>query len=132
MAYILYRRDEEWDLTLNRGLGACLRLAMRFGWDPMGTVDPFDHPEMSYWNSETCGEWPGDYLEHCLQTVREDDARAFSAALFRGLDMISGQKLTPQELEAIEKDFPLFNEERFLAMVRKVAEFAADGAFQIC
>ncbi len=132
MAYILYRRDEERDLTLNRGLGACLRLAMRFGWDPMGTVDPFDNPEVGLWDSETCGEWPGDYCAHCCQTVREDDARAFSSALFQGLDMISGEKLTPEELEAVKEDFPDFNEEPFLAMVREVAEFAAEGAFQIC
>ncbi len=134
MSYVLYRGDDKaHDIHLTGcAFCECLGFGQAFGWDPMGTVDPFDNPEVGFWDSKTEGEWPGHYAEHCLQTVREDDARAFSTALFRGLDSICGKKLTPQELEAIEKDFPDFNEKSFLAMVHKVAEFAAEGAFQIC
>ncbi len=133
--YVLYRRDEPRDVRLGYlGFSAGFAFGVEFGWEPMGTVDPFDNPELGLWDSETCGEWAGDYFAHCCQTVREDDARALSTALFRGLDIISGKKLPPQELVDIKKHFPHLsqNEEQFLAMVREVAEFAAEGAFQIC
>ncbi len=61
----------------------------------------------------------------------EDDARAFSRALFRGLNVIAGEQLTPEESEAFKKDFSDFNEERFLAAVREIADFAAKGSFRI-
>ncbi len=109
----------------------CLDLGEGFGWEPMGTIDPSSDEQLG-WDTEEWGEWPGSYAANCAQTVREDDARAFSMALFRALDAITGKQLTQEELEALKKDCPDFNKESFLAMVREVAEFAAKGAFQIC
>ncbi len=46
--------------------------------------------------------------------------------------MIAGNQLTPEEWEEFKGICPDASDDEFLALVRKVAEFAAEGAFQIC
>ncbi len=135
MAYVLYRRDgdKKRDILISIcGFCGCLNLGAAFDWEPMGTVDPFDNPEVGLWNSETEGQWPGHYCANCCQTVRENDARALSRALFKALDMIAGKQLTPDEWEELKRICSYVTDELFLAKVREVADFAAEGAFQIC
>ncbi len=110
-----------------------VKAGLAFGWEPMGTIDPSEE-EQTGRDTERRGEWPSDYFVHDCQTVREDDARAFSRALFRALDIMAGKQLmaTPEEREALKKACPDFNEDWFLDSMREFAEFAAEGAFDIC
>ncbi len=131
MSQILYHPGEEHDITISYdGLYECIVLARGFGWKPMGTVDPSDDPQLG-WDPEW-GAWPGYYCRNHNQMVKEDDARAFSKALFRGLEMIAGKQLTPEDWEALKKNCPKSSDESFLSLVREVAEFAAEGSFRIC
>ncbi len=125
---VLYHYGEEREVLIGN-LRPFIDLACAAGWEPMGTVDPIDDPQLGW--TEEYGEWPGYYCRSSCQTVREDDARAFSRALFKALESIEGDRLTPENVETFSEICPDFKEDRFLAKVREIAEFAAEGAFQI-
>jgi hypothetical protein len=78
--------------TNNHAWGRLLALAFRYGWEPVGTTAPnyeriFQPKTPS--EEEACAparsSWDGNYITNDFQTVEDDDATAFGAALERAL-----------------------------------------------
>jgi hypothetical protein len=112
-----------------------LILASDYGWEPMGTINPYpfyisEHPELE---AKTNLEWHGDYCGNASQTVTAQDALNLAAALERALDDIpdytdvlpkmiglkQGETCTGCELyQAVNRDFSeLADENQNLSIV---------------
>ena len=66
-----------------------LELAHNFGWEPMGTEEPYlDDDEMKY----PC-EWEGGYLTSDNQKVTVDDAREIASTLKKALNCIPDKEV---------------------------------------
>ena len=84
-----------------------LRLAMAYGWQPMGTRLSSVIEGYSF-DIEEWDEWDGTYLTNDGQTVIAEDALALAAALERSLDDIPDFNIEMHRLVETErrKDFP--------------------------
>lgn len=68
----------------NRGWRRIFRLAIMFGWEPMGTQKPAD------WESES--EWEGmNYESNDGQIVRAEDAAHFADAIEEAIGMLEDE-----------------------------------------
>ncbi len=125
MACIFFRLDKHlympfWD--------DCFRLAVAFGWKPMGTLQI--HPL----SLEEDPEWSGSYFPPEGQTVLDKDARCLGKCLFRAIDAISRRtELTDEQLRVVEECCGVegVTRIRMLAIALEVADYANAGGFII-
>ena len=75
----------------------CLTLAEVFGWNPAGTEAPSGCQPCS------ADDWGGNYWTNDYQQVTDDDARAFAAALRRGIEAVMMETpLTIEQAQAVK------------------------------
>jgi hypothetical protein len=81
-----------------------LYLAKDHGWQPAGTVSPYDHddPNSKYYTLEP---WHGGYASNEGQMVTSDDARAFADALEKACERIPDERRQSGEYIQVE-DLP--------------------------
>jgi hypothetical protein len=85
-----------------------LRLAMTYGWQPMGTQPPSIYRR----HGLAPGNWRGSYFKHDGQTVKAEDVVSLRTALERALDDI------PDSRYRVEDNLP----EWFSPMERAIIE----------
>jgi hypothetical protein len=113
----------------------CLTLAEVFGWVPAGTEAPSGCQPCS------ADEWDGNYWTNDYQGVTDDDARAFAAALKRGIEAVMMEPpLTIEQAQAVkvlektETDLVSPGIEiktTSVARVAQIAALASKGGFMI-
>src|SRR5215218_3207224 len=72
-----------------------LYLAEDYGWQPAGTVSPYDHddPNSEYYSPEP---WHGGYASNESQMVSVDDACAFADALEKACNLYQTSAYSPE------------------------------------
>jgi hypothetical protein len=96
--------------------GGILDLAVAFGWEPAGTIAPYNHE----------GPWSGTYCGNDGQRFSDKDSRAISEALYRALTALKPkQKLTAGQRKAWSSKYV------GVVSVCRFAEYADKGGFAI-
>ena len=81
-----------------------LYLAEDYGWQPAGTVSPYDHddPNSEYYIPEP---WHGGYASNDGQMVTSNDAHAFADALEKACERILDERIESEKYVQVE-DLP--------------------------
>ena len=96
--YLINRNDD--DLKFNNYTWAMiLSLAKDYGWEPAGTVDPWNKDEPD------APDWSGSYITLGFQWVTSDDAVNIANALERAIENMDNTSVIPPEDIAIAPDF---------------------------
>lgn len=105
------------------GWRSVLQTAEQHGWQPMGTLPPWD------WNSETSGEWSGTYFGNDFQRVTAEDATAIADALIRAATILEPE---PDDPLAEQSDpfhrYPIRGE---IAFLTNVANMIRNQSFRL-
>ena len=96
--------------------GGFLDLAVAFGWEPAGTIAPYNHD----------GPWSGTYDGNDGQGVSDKDSRAISEALYRALTA-----LKPKQMLKAGQRRAWSNKYVSVVSVCHFAEYTAKGGFAI-
>jgi hypothetical protein len=133
----------------------CLNIARAVGWEPAGTIYN-GPPEVRFFGAEAnpdelrkwAQEWDGSYTYNEYQTVADDDAKAFAAALDRAIEAEKAGVLTKEQRDSID-DVPtdpvlaaaaahfggvvldLSGNKAAPSILKELADFARQGSFDI-
>ena len=117
-----------------------LKIAVQYGWEPMGTDPPQWDEEETKENTET--KWCGSYLSNDFQSVNDKDAENLAMALERSLpDMPDEDMMAPfsdtngglliNRIGPSMKDTDFFSGHESKEEVRKFILFCRTGGFSI-